>query len=164
MSALALCNCNSTIKPWTNECNIAIQHRSTFLSVTFSHLATIMHHVAWCGMMLKEVWFSSNIRCNIVQQFFCSRVWTTNLHSFARALQHCCSRARSASPYSPFFKQGQRVDWPKIRDHYPSRILNLQNSSVHCTTYRIRFATQSSTIQQKSKSTMFKCWICLTWA
>ena len=33
---------------------------------------TMMHDDAWCWMMLNEVWFPSNIVCNIIQHFFFS--------------------------------------------------------------------------------------------
>ena len=113
------------------------RHDSTSSNIVECNMLNLFgHHVAWC-MMLNEVWFPSNISCNIVQHF-CSRVWTTKLHSFGRVLQHCCTRAFAASNLSE----------PKIRDHYSSQISNFHNSSLHRTTCCICLATQSNTIQQ----------------
>ena len=48
--------CAFCIKPWPNEGNIAIQHRSTLLSATCrTRLATMLYHVARCCIMLSEV-------------------------------------------------------------------------------------------------------------
>ena len=45
-----------------------MQHCPTLLNGTFgTRLATMLHDIAWGRMMLKEVWFSSNIVFNIVQ-------------------------------------------------------------------------------------------------
>ena len=55
----------------------------------------MLHHVASCCMMLNEVWFPSNIWCNIFQYFFCSHVWTTKLHSFGRVLQQIVALAHA---------------------------------------------------------------------
>ena len=119
------------VKPWPNECNIAIHHRWTLLNATcWTRLATMLyhvtlccimlhyvasccimlHHVALCCIMLNEVWFPSNISCNIVQHF--------------------CTRTRCKSS----FEQEKRVVWSKIRDHYSSQIFDLHNSSLHRTT------------------------------
>ena len=53
--------------------------------------------------------------------------------------------------------QGERVGWPKIRDHYSSQIFNLHNSGPHRTCC-IRLATQYNTIQQ---SWIQQCWMML---
>ena len=44
------------VKPWPNDCNIAIHHRSTLLNETcWTLLATMLHHVALCCIMLHYV-------------------------------------------------------------------------------------------------------------
>jgi len=71
-----------------------MQHHPTLLNPTCcTRLATMLHDVAWCWMMLNEVWIPSNIDFNIIQHFFCSQVWTKMLHSFGHRVQHCWTRA-----------------------------------------------------------------------
>ena len=64
--------------------------------------------------------------------------------------------SRTRSKWS--LRQGQRVVWPEIPDHYSSQISNLRNSSLLRTTCYIRLATQSSAIQQ---SWIQQCWMML---
>ena len=72
-----------------------IQHvDATSSSIVESNmLHSFGHHVAWCWMMLNEVWFPSNIVFNIIQHFFCSWVWTKMLHLFGHFVLHCWTRA-----------------------------------------------------------------------
>ena len=122
-------------KPWPNECNVAIHHRSTLLNATcWTRLATMLHHVVWCCMMLNEVWFPSNILCNII-------------------VQHFCTHALQKSSLS----QGQREVWPKIWDHYSSQIFDFHNSGPHRTCC-IRLVMQYNAIQQ---SGIRQCWMIL---
>ena len=60
--------------------------------IEFNMLHSFGHNVAWCWVMLNEVWFPSNIVFNIVQHFFCSQVWTM-LHSFGHCIQHWWTHA-----------------------------------------------------------------------
>ena len=82
------------LKARPNGSNMLLQHHPTLLNPTCcTRLATMLHDVAWCWMMLNEVWFPSNIVFNIIQHFFCSQVWTKMLHSFGHRVQHCWTRA-----------------------------------------------------------------------
>ena len=85
------------------------------------------HHVPSCCMMLYDVERSLISMKHLMQR---------------RSTLHSCKRCKSS------LMRGQRLVWPKIRDHYSSQIFDLQNSGPHRTTCCIRLATQYNTMQQ----------------
>ena len=132
-----------------------LQHRnstSQFNIVECNMLDYFCRHFAWC-MMLNEVWFPSNISCNIAQYFFCSRVSTNKV---ALVWPRTLTLLRSSTRSKSSLRQGQQVVSPKIRDHYSSQISSLPDSSLYRTTCCSRLATQSNTIQQS--------WILSVWS
>ena len=169
------------VKPWPDECNIAIQHRSTLLNATcWTGLAIMLYHVVWCWTKFDFHQTFHATSCNIVECNIFSLSYHTasrcmmwynverSLISIKHLMQHrstfllfsCVNNkvalvlprtstllhSRTFSESS--LRQGQRVVWPKIRDHYLSQIFDLYSSGQYCTTCCIRLAMQYSTIQQ----------------
>ena len=79
----------------------------------------MLHHVAWCGMMLSEVWFPSNIWCDIVQNVF-----------VLVCEQQSCTRLAAQFNIFAFAHAQQVISVLRIWDHYSSQIPNVHNSSL----------------------------------
>ena len=99
-SALQVDQCNITLKACSNECNMLHATPSNIVARNMLHrLNTLLHDVAWCWMMLHEVWFGSNFmqhhptscnrvfkRCNMLRATMLDGVACNMLRSFERAL------------------------------------------------------------------------------
>ena len=135
-----------------------MQHRdsTSFNIVEWDMLNSFGHHVASCCIMLYDVERSLISIKRFMQHhstfllFTCLNNKVALVWSRSSSLLHSCERSKSS------FRQRQRVNWPKIRDHYSSQIFNLHNWSSHHTTCCIRLATQPNTIQQ---SWIQQCWM-----
>ena len=70
------------LKPCSNGATLLHATSSNIVACNMLHrLNTLLHDVARCCKMLREVWFGSNFQCNIMQHFYCSRgQWTVSQH------------------------------------------------------------------------------------